>query len=214
VRIKQLDQAQAAWLLDWDPNALRLQPKTFPVLTSQALFGNERPLEVEAGAGTGEFIVALAQTNPEINYLAIEVSHRAARYAAWLAAQAGVQNLRVLRADFKRLAPLLVPESWSKVYVHFPDPAHKRGDEKRILFNRAFLDAIAPVLVRGGELSVVSDKQDYFMRMLEQVEDDSRFSKAHPERYLEGFEPNARSRFQVIWERKGIVPLHFVARRA
>lgn len=200
-------------LLDWDTQQLLANPMAFPRLTSQALFGNQALLEVEIGCGTGEYLAWLAGEDAHTNFLGVEVSHRAALHAANLAAGAGCTNLRIIRADFKLLLPLLDAHSWRRVYLHFPDPVHKREDKKRSLYNQAFLDTLAAVLVPGGEFSVASDKRDYFMQMLELAEGDSRFEKVHPERYLEGLDAGAKSRFQRFWERKGVAPLRLLLRR-
>jgi len=200
-------------LLDWDAKQLLANPAGFPQLTSKALFGNQCRLEVEIGMGTGETLVSLAQANPGINYLGIEVSHRAAAYAAALAADAQLNNIRILRANFMLLKPFLEVNSWERVTLHFPDPVHKRRDLKRSLFTPLFLDSMATTLVPGGLLSVASDKPTFFFTMLELAEIDVRFEKAHPERYLQGLEAPVKSRFQLFWERKGVPPLRFVLRR-
>ncbi|QYK51786.1 MAG: hypothetical protein KF701_04645 [Anaerolineales bacterium] len=201
------------YLLEWHPRRLALEPGSFPQLSSAAIFGNALPLEVEIGAGTGEFALSLAAGDPAANVLALELSNRSARWAAWLAAEAGLPNLKVLRADFKLLGPLLPAAGWRRAYLHFPDPQHKPADAKRILFNQSFLDGMAQALQPGGELSVVSDAPGFFLQMLELAEGDGRFAKMHPERYLEGFEPEVKSRFQQIWERKGRTPRQFVLKR-
>ena len=38
----------------------------------QHVFGNDRPIFVEFGSGKGKFITALAEQNPDRNYIAIE----------------------------------------------------------------------------------------------------------------------------------------------
>jgi tRNA (guanine-N7-)-methyltransferase len=129
------------------------------------------------------------------------------------AADRQMTNLLVLRADFKLLAPLLPQGGWRAVYLHFPDPPHKREDEKRVIFDAQFLDQMSTTLERGGALSVVSDHEAFFARMLQLAEGDARFSKTHTERYLDGFEPAVKSRFQRVWERKGRRPRRFLLRR-
>lgn len=201
------------YLLEWHPRLLALEPERFPMLSSQALFGNQRPLEVEIGAGSGEYACSLAAADPQANFLAIELSNRAAHSAAWLAAEAELPNLKVLRADFKLLGPKLPSHGWRRAYLHFPDPQLKAADAKRILFTPQFLDAMASTLQPGGELSVVSDQAQFFRQMLELAEADSRFAKTHPERFLQGFEPPVKSRFQLIWERKGRTSHRFILKR-
>lgn len=201
------------YLLDWDALELRRAPHKFPQLTSAELFGNVAPLEVEVGAGSGEYLCHLATQHPRTNFLGIEVSRRAAHIAVALAAELQLTNVRILRADFKLLTPLFEPQSWQAVYLHFPDPQHKRRDAKRALFDQTFLNAIAGVLVPGGRLSVVSDKAEFLASMLWQAERDIRFARIHAEPGLEEFEPNVKSRFQLSWERKGLKSYRFVLQR-
>lgn len=206
-------EAAAAYLLEWHPRQLALDPSAFPALTAPALFANTHALQVEIGAGSGEYLCSLAAGQPQHNFLGIEVSRRAVYQAVLHAAQAGLANLKLLRADFKLLLPLLPAAAWQRVYLHFPDPQLKPSDAKRILFDQAFLDAMARTLLPGGELSVVSDQAAFFAQMLELAEGDSRFEKTHAERFLHGFEPRVKSRFQQVWERKGRVPRQFILRR-
>jgi tRNA (guanine-N7-)-methyltransferase len=212
VKPRELDAEAASLLLDWPAEELWKSPDQFKQLTSKALFGNKNPLEIEIGSSTGEFLCALAQDNPDTNFLGIEVTKRASVEAVNQIADLKLKNVRILRANFKFLGPLTQPESWSRVYLHFPDPVHKQRDERKRIFDLSFLDQMATVLVRGGEISVVSDKPDYLEEMQALAEQDMRFERAHTERTLE-FEPMVKSRFQRFWERKGIYPARFVFRK-
>ena len=202
--------ARDAYLRDWSAKALYEGSEHFLNLSSRELFRQEAPLEVELGPGTGEFLCALAEANPQINFLGIEASRRAAYHAVGLAEAQGLGNILFVRADIKLLYPMIPPKSWNKVYLHFPDPVHRRKDERLRIFDEEFLDVMAKCLQPHGEISVVSDKDDFFLEMLDQVERDGRFGKVHPERYLAGFQPPVKSRFQQAWERKGIVPKRFI----
>lgn len=214
VRLKPLSpEAEAKYLQDWSANALRLNIQGFPQLSSRNLFGNDFPLEVEIGSGTGEFLVAMASENPGINYLGVEVSHRRSLYAVALAAEAGLANILFLRANFRLLRDLIPEGGWGKVYLHFPDPVHKRKDEKRNVFGIGFLEAVAWGLEIGGKLSVASDNPSVFFPLLEQIEGDLHFEKTHSDRYLEGMGELPKSRFQRMWEHKGVVPLRVLAAR-
>ncbi|MGH2581290.1 MAG: tRNA (guanosine(46)-N7)-methyltransferase TrmB [Anaerolineales bacterium] len=202
------------YLLDWPAADLHSHPGSFSDLTSENLFGNSRPLQVEIGAGSGEYLCHLAAEAPGANFLGIEISRRAALSTVSLAAEQRLENVLVLRADFKLLYPLLPEKGWQVVYLHFPDPPEKQKDAKRQIFTAAFLDKMARVLAAEGTLSLVSDKREYFFAMLELAEKHQAFELAHPQRYLAGFEPSVKSRFQRFWEAKGVLPLRFVLRTA
>lgn len=214
LKLRPLTAQARCLLLDWEPSELYSHPERFPHLGSIELFGNRNPLEVEIGPGSGEYLCFLASNQPATNFLGIEVSRRAAAVCAALAAEQGLSNLRMLRADFKLLAPLLPNSGWHRVYLHFPDPPHKASDQKRRIFDQAFLDQMAGTLAPDGEISVASDKPGFFFEMLELAENDSRFKVAHTERYLEGLELAVKSRFQRFWERKGVQPLRFILRKS
>ena len=205
--------AQAQYLLEWSAKALRGGLQDFPQLTSEALFGNDLPLEVEIGPGTGEYLCDLAGRHEGRNYLGIEASRKAVYYAVNAAAERGLANLRFIRANVKLLYPLMVSESWAGVYLHFPDPVHKRKDEKRRVFDQAFLDRMADVLAPGGQISVVSDNEGFFAEMLALAEGERRF------RFVEGarggveFQPEQKSRFQLFWEGKGVRARRFLIER-
>jgi tRNA (guanine-N7-)-methyltransferase len=214
IRLRPLSlELRQRYLLDWDPRQLAKSQRSFPQLDSASLFSNSQPLEVEIGAGSGEFLAALAAADPAHNFLAIEISRRAVHKAVLEAAERDLTNLLVLRADFKLLASLLPQAGWQHAYLHFPDPPHNREDEKRVIFDARFLDQMATTLEPDGTLSVVSDHEAFFARMLQLAESDPRFAKTHAEPYLDGFEPVVKSRFQKVWERKGRRPRQFVLRR-
>jgi tRNA G46 methylase TrmB len=81
------------------------------------------------------------------------------------------------------------------------------------LVTPAFLDAIYQALVCGGGLSLMTDHSALFQELLAVVEADSRFQKTHLERYLVGFEPEIKSRFQRIWERHDLPVLRLEVRK-
>ena len=130
-----------------------------------------------------------------------------------MAAAQALPNIRLIRGDFKLMYPLLVADSLQAVYVHFPDPHMQTRFRKRRIVTPAFLDAIYRALVPGGRLSIMTDHQALFMDILAVVERDTRFEKAHVERYLVGFEPAAKSRFQQLWEGHGLPTLRLDLRK-
>jgi tRNA (guanine-N7-)-methyltransferase len=211
--IELSEKARETFLHEWDAKSLRLALSDFPAISSLGLFGNNAPLEVEIGPGTGEYLCALAVRNKERNFLGIEASKRAAYYVVNRASKMELTNLRVIRANAKLLYPLITAEAWSRVYLHFPDPVHKRKDEKHRIFDRLFLDVMESALPPGGEISVVSDEKNFFGEMLKLAKSESRYEFAHESDYLEGFEPESKSRFQRFWEKKGITPRRFILRK-
>ena len=127
-----------------------------------AIFGGCAPLEVELGAGTGDFIIARAAEFPEHNFLAIESSGVVARMLAVRCGRARLHNLRVVRMDARTLVNLMVgPQSVSAYHVYFPDPWPKERHHKRRLFTPYLVANLERTLAPDGALYVATDVGDY-----------------------------------------------------
>lgn len=207
------DQAIQQYLRVYDARGLYQHPENFPRLCSPQLFAHDAPLELEVGCGTAEFLCSLASKEPEVNFIGVDIARRPLYKAVEIAAFLQLPNVRFIQADFMQMYALLEPCSLRRVYVHFPDPNARPKFQRRRLVRPAFLDAIHQALVPGGELSLMTDHRMLFQELLDVVEADSRFQKTHVERYLLGFEPEIKSRFQRIWERHGLPILRLEVRK-
>jgi tRNA (guanine-N7-)-methyltransferase len=122
------------------------------------LFGRRAPLEVELGAGKGEFIVERAAANPDRDFLAVELSAAVARVLAVRCGAARLSNLRVARMDARTLVNLMLPNSSVAAYhIYFPDPWPKERHAKHRLFTAHFVRNLARTLEPGGVVYVATD---------------------------------------------------------
>lgn len=126
------------------------------------LFGREAPLELEIGAGRGDFILERAATMPHRNFLAVELAGTIAQLMAVRAGRRGLTNLRVLRMDARPLVHLmLAPRSLSACHIYFPDPWPKERHVKHRLFTTAFAHALKRLMTPDAPLFVATDVPDY-----------------------------------------------------
>ena len=98
---------------------------TGPLFTIEprALFDRAAPLEIELGAGRGDFILERAAATPERNFLAVELAATIAQLMAVRAARSGIDNLKVVRMDARTLVNLMLPEaSVDAFHIYFPGP--------------------------------------------------------------------------------------------
>src|SRR5215831_17067715 len=127
-----------------------------------ALFGAELPLEVEIGAGRGDFIIARAAASLQRNFLAVEVSVPLVELIETRAADAGLSNLRVVRMDARPLVNLFLPASCVSAYhIYFPDPWPKARHAKHRLFTPSFVGNLHRTMSAGALLYVATDVRDY-----------------------------------------------------
>lgn len=126
------------------------------------IFGNDNPLALEIGCGTGHFIVQLAQQRPEVNFLAIDIYNKGCFKSCTKVDAAGLNNVRVMRVEARWLMDKgLGTGSLSAVYINCPDPWPKKRHRNRRLVNRDFLITLAHHLLPGGDFYFSSDFADY-----------------------------------------------------
>jgi tRNA (guanine-N7-)-methyltransferase len=136
-------------------------------LDLSAIFARDAPRCLEIGFGVGEVIGALAQSNPHIDYLGIEV-HRAGIGRLLLQAELEkLTNLRIICGDaVDVLRDHIKDGSLDEMLVFFPDPWHKKRHHKRRLIDAGFVSMAAAKLRSGGILRMATDWQAYAEQML------------------------------------------------
>src|SRR5260370_41383411 len=89
----------------------------------RAIFGRDVPVEIEIGAGKGEFIIERAAEFPERDFIAVELSGTITHVLAVRCGRAGLKNLRVARMDARTRVNLMLPyASGATLHLSFPDP--------------------------------------------------------------------------------------------
>lgn len=136
------------------------------VLDLGKVFGRNAPRVLDIGSGMGEATVALAQAHPENDYLAIEVHRPGVGSLLRRAAEAGIDNLRVIAHDaVEVLRDQIAAQSLDQVCLLFPDPWPKKRHHKRRLLSTEFLALLLPKLKRHGRLYLASDWQELALHM-------------------------------------------------
>lgn len=134
------------------------------------LFGNDRPVEIEVGPGTGTFFLSASASHPGVNYFGIEHSTSRAVALQKQVAARELRNAQVLRADAGCvLANVLPDECVHAIHVYFPDPWWKRRHHHRRLFTSGLAAAIARTLIPGGHLYVATDVERVFQDIVKSV---------------------------------------------
>ena len=79
----------------------------------RALFGRVAPLEVEVGSGKGLFLQSAAASNPDHNFLGIEIATKYARFAAARVAKHGLNNAVMVHGDAQPIFADLLPDQFA-----------------------------------------------------------------------------------------------------
>ena len=149
----------------WPEMGVEFQPE--PLDLSQ-LFGRDAPVVLEIGFGMGASLVTMAQTNPQQNFLGIEVHAPGVGACLASAKEANVENLRVMCHDAVEVLEKMIPDnSLRMVQLFFPDPWHKARHNKRRIVQTPFAELVMRKLKLGGVFHMATDWEAYAEHMLE-----------------------------------------------
>ena len=126
------------------------------------LFGNDHPIRLEIGMGKGKFLMALAEQNPDINYLGIEKYSTVLLRALQKMESNPLPNLRFIRMDAEYINDVFAEEEIDRIYLNFSDPWPKDRHAKRRLPSRQFLERYDHILKKDGVLEFKTDNRDLF----------------------------------------------------
>jgi tRNA (guanine-N7-)-methyltransferase len=186
----------AKYLHHWYSRDLHREPQRFPGLTSMELFGNNRPLEIDFGCGTGILACNRAKQYPEINMLGIDQSQKPLFCAIRDAAAFTLENIKFLRGDFTIMVPLLRPLTVSAAFYLFPNPPQDYHKERANVRRRNFLHNLHQALIPGGRMYFATDAPSFFECMHDIVKNDLHFN------LLDSETPDGDiiTRYRRIWE--------------
>lgn len=121
-----------------------------------------RPVEMEIGCGTGDWLIQVAAQDLGTQYLAVERSHERSGKLLRRAAHACLSNLSAVQADAVWLCHFHVPaSSIDALYFHFPNPYPKRGQANLRFFSGPAFHVFDRVLKPGGKIVVASNIAEY-----------------------------------------------------
>lgn len=165
------------------------------------VFGRTAARCLEIGFGTGEVIGSLAQANPHIDYLGIEVHRPGVGRLLLQAEHAKLTNLRVICHDaVEVMRDVLADQSLDEILVFFPDPWHKKRHHKRRLIVPHFVACAASKLRTGGVLRLATDWQAYAEQMLQVCNANTQLKSLSPD---DTYVPRPDFRPPTRFERRG-----------
>jgi tRNA (guanine-N7-)-methyltransferase len=154
-----------------------LLPYSPQAMDATAAFGRSAPLVLEIGFGMGQATAAIAQAEPERNFLGVEVHEAGVGALLKRIGELGLNNLRLVQHDaVDVLRHMLGPASLAAVHIYFPDPWPKKRHHKRRLIQPALVADIASRLAPGGVLHCATDWQPYAEQMLAVLSADTALS--------------------------------------
>jgi len=193
----------ARYLLAWPAHELYQSPERFPPISSPGLFGDEQPLALDIGCATGELVCALARLHPAVNFVGLDIVAKPLWRAVGRAAEQGLANVRFVQAD-ARLAYARIPDSaLHAAYLHFPAPLLSNRQRNQLLVAPAMLATMERCLQPGGVLSVLTDQEPLYDRLLELLPAAPGLRLAAPETWSVELGELLKSHYHRRWEARG-----------
>ena len=165
------------------------------------IFNNSNPVVVEIGFGMGAATAIIAEQNPNINYLGLEVHTPGVGRLLGNIRDKNLQNLLIVEHDAMEVLEYMIPDnSVSGFHVFFPDPWPKKKHHKRRLMQRPRTNILSKKLYEGGYVYMATDWEPYAEFALEELSLTENLKNKY-----DGYAPHQDWRPETKFEHKGLL---------
>lgn len=175
------------------------------VFDKYEVFGNNNPVHLEVGCGKGGFATKIAQQNPHINYLAVEMSRNVIVSAMELGMSLNLPNLKFIMGQAEYLQKMFKENSVDRIYLNFSCPFPKETYKKHRLTHSVFLDIYKEILVNKGEIHQKTDNQKLFEFSLESLsQNEWKLKNISLDLHKSNFSDNVMTEYEAKFSSQGL----------
>ena len=153
-------QPDASAILAREPGSKELKLNDHPIKGhwGAEMFGNSNPIVLELGCGKGDYTIALALRNPQINYIGVDIKGARLWKGAKYATENALPNVAFLRTRIEFIDAFFGPGEVSEIWLTFSDP-QLRGSENARLSSPLFLARYRNFLRPDGIIHLKTDSR-------------------------------------------------------
>ena len=118
-------------------------------------FKNDNPIILELGCGKGEYSVALAEQNPNLNYVGVDIKGARLYNGAKLSIEKGLNNVGFLRTNIEIIGQFFGEDEIAEIWLTFPDPQMKKTSKR--LTSTTFMKRYKSFLKKNGIVHLKTD---------------------------------------------------------
>lgn len=166
-------------------------------------FNNSNPIAVEIGTGSGNFMKALAEKNPNKNFIGLELRFKRLWLSADKCKKLNLKNVVLLRKRGEEIEEFLEKEEIDEMYINFPDPWE--GNEKNRLIQEKLFKTLELIMKKNGKLFFKTDHDQYYLDVLNCVNNLENFDVVYHTNDLhssEKSETNIKTEFEQLFLNK------------
>lgn len=136
----------------------------------EKFFKNDNPLVIELGCGKGEYTVQLAEANPHINYLGVDVKGHRFNHGARIAIAKGLKNVAFLRTRVEFIESFFGPNEVDEIWLTFSDPQPKDETGIKRITSSYFWNKYRNFLKPNGTIHIKHDNPMIYWNAMEELE--------------------------------------------
>lgn len=133
-----------------------------------SIFQNNNPIHLELGMGRGDFIINMAKTYPNINFIGLELYDSQMVKAVDRLKNMDLPNLKLINADAKEIDQFFGKEI-TTIYLTFSEPWPKKQDEKRRFTHEVYLRLYDKIFKKDKHIILKTDNKGLFAYSLESL---------------------------------------------
>ena len=132
----------------------------------QTLFKNKNPIYLELGMGRGDFIIDMAKSYPNINFIGLEAIDSQMVRAVENLTNKNLSNLKLINCNAEEVDNVFQKEI-DTIYLTFCDPWPKKIDEKKRFTHVSFLKKYDKIFKKQKHIILKTDNKGFFAYSLE-----------------------------------------------
>ncbi len=118
-------------------------------------FHNSNPIIIELGCGKGEYTVELAEKNPTVNFVGVDIKGARLWKGAKEALEKKLKNVAFLRTNIEIISQFFGEGEIDEIWLTFPDPQMKKTRKR--LTSTTFLNKYKTFLKKNGIIHLKTD---------------------------------------------------------
>mgnify|MGYP000866539896 CR=1 FL=1 len=123
-------------------------------------FQTQKEIQIEIGFGSGRHLLHQAKTNPNIQFIGLEIHYPSIEQLLKQLELQNITNVLIVNYDARLFMEFIESNKVGKIFVHFPVPWDKKPHRR--IYSNEFVNEALRVLKISGTLELRTDSRKYF----------------------------------------------------